>query len=62
MEKYIGTYKVVKIYRKSNRRQIIDRGLTIEEAKEVVSSYPDSYNHIVCFMKQFSASKYFVKE
>ena len=62
MEKYIGTYKVVKIYRKSGRREVLSRDLNIDEAKRVVNSYPDSNRHIVCFMKQFSAEKYFVKE
>jgi len=34
---YIGTYKVVKIFRVSNRRQVLKRGLTIDEAKRVVN-------------------------
>ena len=56
---YIGTYKVVKIFRKSNRREIIRRNLTIDEAKRVVNSYPDSNNSIVVFFKQFTALKYY---
>jgi len=56
---YIGTYKVYKIYRKSNRRTIIRRGLTRDEAKALVNSYPDSNRSMVVFDKQFYADKYF---
>jgi cystathionine beta-lyase family protein involved in aluminum resistance len=56
---YIGTYKVVKIFRRSGRREILRKGLTIDEAKRVVNSYPDSNNHMVVFMKQYTAEKYF---
>ncbi|MBP6568942.1 MAG: hypothetical protein KA270_17335 [Saprospiraceae bacterium] len=56
---YIGTYKVVKVFRKSGRREILRKGLTIDEAKRVVNSYPDSNNHMVVFMKQYTAEKYF---
>ena len=59
-KKYIGTYKVVKIFRKSDRRQILERGLTLEEARRAVNSFPDSQQHMVVFYKQFTASKYFV--
>ena len=57
---YIGTYKVMKFFRKSGRRQVIRKGLTLEEAKALVSSYPDSNNHMVVFTKQFYSEKYFV--
>ena len=30
---YTGTYKVVKFFKKSNRRQVLRRGLTLDEAK-----------------------------
>jgi hypothetical protein len=56
---YIGTYKVVKIFRKSNRQEIIRRNLTIDEAKRLVNSYPDSNNSMVVFSKQFNALKYY---
>jgi hypothetical protein len=56
---YIGTYKVVKIFRKSNRREIIRRNLTIDEAKRLVNSYPDKNNSMVVFYKQFTALKYY---
>ncbi len=59
-KQYIGTYKVYRIYRKSNRREIIRRGLTREEAKSLVNSYPDSNTSMVVFDKQFHASKYFI--
>ena len=58
--KYIGTYKVYKIMRKSSRRVIIRRGLTREEAKTLVNSYPDSNRSMVVFDKQFAASKYYI--
>ena len=57
---YIGTYKVVKIFRKSARREVLRRGLTREEAKAMVNRYPDNNRHMVVFFKQFSADKYFV--
>ena len=60
MEKYIGTYKVFKVFRKSGRREIIARGLTREDAQALVSCYPDSNTSMVCFDKQVSSKKYFV--
>lgn len=57
---YIGTYKVVKIFRKSQRKKVIERGLTRDEAKRVVNSFPDSSKSMVVFMKQFTADKYYV--
>lgn len=59
-KQYIGTYKVYKIMRKSSRRVIIRRGLTREEAKTLVNSYPDSNRSMVVFDKQFTASKYYI--
>ena len=59
-KQYIGTYKVVKIFRISGRRQVLRRGLTREEAKKVVNSYPDSNKSMVVFMKQFTSDKYYV--
>lgn len=56
---YTRTYKVIKIFRKSNRRQIIRRNLTIEQAKLLVSSYPDSNTSMIVFCKQFNVSKYY---
>lgn len=57
MNTYTGTYKVVKIFRKSNRREIIRRNLTIEQAKNLVSSYPDSNTSMVVFYKQFTENE-----
>ena len=57
---YIGSYKVVKIFRKSERRVILERGLTREEAKRVVNSYPDKNNSMVVFYKQFTSDKYYI--
>jgi len=59
-KKYIGTYKVYKIFRVSHRRQIIRRGLTIDEAKRLVNSYPNSTRSMVVFSKQFTSEKYFI--
>ncbi len=56
---YTGTYKVYKIMRKSRRRQIIRRGLTRDEAKQLVNSYPDSSRSMVVFDKQFYSDKYY---
>jgi len=55
---YIGTYKVYKVFRKSRKREVIQRGLTREEAKTLVNSYPDSNRSMVVFDKQFSSDKY----
>ena len=59
-KQYIGTYKVVKVFRISGRRQVLRRWLTREEAKRVVNSYPDSNRSMVVFMKQFTSDKYYV--
>ena len=59
MKTYIGTYKVMKIYRKSNRREVIRRNITREDAKLLVNSYPDSYTSMVVFTKQYTADKYY---
>ena len=56
---YIGTYKVVKVFRVSRRKEVLRRGLTRDEAIAVVNSYPSKSQSIVCFDKQFSADKYF---
>lgn len=57
---YIGTYKVVKIFRKSQRREVIERDLTRDEAKRLVNSFHNSERSMVVFMKQFTADKYYV--
>ena len=56
---YTGTYKVYKIFRKSNRREVIQRGLTREEAKTLVNRYPSKNTSMVVFDKQFTANKYY---
>lgn len=58
-KEYIGTYKVYKVFKKSARRQTIERGLTREQAMRIVQSFPDSKTSIVVFDKQFTADKYF---
>lgn len=57
---YIGTYKVCKLFKKSNRVEVIRRGLTREEAQTLVNSYPDSNTHMIIFNKQFYQDKYFI--
>jgi hypothetical protein len=59
-KKYIGTYKVVKIFRISGRRQILERGLTLEQAKRVVERNENNQNSMIVFYKQFTADKYFI--
>ncbi len=44
-------YKVVKVFRVSSRRQILRKGLSREEAKRVVDSYPNSTRSMVVFSK-----------
>lgn len=58
-KKYIGTYKVVKIFRKSGRREVIRYDLSLEEAQKLTRSFPDSERHMVVFYKQFTAAKYY---
>ena len=57
---YTGTYKVYKVFKKSNRREIVRTGLTRDEAKKLVNSYLDSNTSMVVFDKQFYADKYFI--
>jgi hypothetical protein len=45
-------FKVVKIMRKSRRREILERNLTREQAMRVVNRYPDSSRSIVVFERQ----------
>lgn len=45
-------YKVVKIFAKSARRQVLEKNLTLEQAKRIVNSFPDSTKSMICFTKQ----------
>jgi hypothetical protein len=45
-------YKVVKIFRVSRRRQVLERNLTRDEAMRLVNRYPDSSRSMVVFYKQ----------
>jgi len=47
-----GLYKVFKVGRISNRRQVLERNLTESEAQRVVQHYPDSSRSMVCYTKQ----------
>jgi hypothetical protein len=42
-------YTVYKVFRKSGRRVILERNLTLEEAKRVVNCYPNSNTSMVIF-------------
>ena len=46
-------------YLEYQRRKIIERGLTREEAKRVVRRYPNVSGSMVVLDKQFYADKYF---
>jgi hypothetical protein len=45
-------FKVVKIMRVSNRRQILERNLTEAEAQRVVARFPNSSRSMVIYFKQ----------
>ena len=45
-------YKVIKVFRVSNRRKILRRNLTEKEAQRVVQSYPDSNRSMVIYTSQ----------
>ena len=60
MEKtYIGTYKVVKRFFKSARKEVLGRGLAREDAMRMVNSFPDSPRSMVTLDKQYSSNKYY---
>ena len=60
MEKiYTGPYKVVKRFFKSDRKEVLGRGLTREEAMRMVDSFPDSPRNMVTLDKQYSSNKYY---
>ncbi len=59
---YIGTYKVVKLFRVSLKRQVLHKCLSLERAKEIVQSHPDSNRSMVVFYREFSEDKYFTKD
>jgi len=59
-KKYIGTYKVYKVFRISRKRQIIERGLTRDQAIRLVNTYLNSSRSMVVFDKQFTSDKYFI--
>lgn len=45
-------YKVVKVYRDSGRKQVLERNLTKDQAMRMVRSFPDSEKHMVVFTEQ----------
>ena len=57
---YIGPYKVYKVFRISRRREVLARGLSMDQATRMVERYPDSSRSMVVKEKQFSQDKYFL--
>lgn len=57
---YLGTYKVYRVFKKSNRREVIKRGLSREDAKKLVNTFKSNNNSMVVFDKQFTADKYYL--
>jgi len=47
-------YKVVKIFRKSGRREILEKNLTLDQARRVVERYPNSNTSMVVFTKMYA--------
>lgn len=58
-KKYVGTYKVYKIFKVSRRKEIIKRNLTRDEAIMLVNLYSSNLASMVVFDKQFKSSKYY---
>lgn len=58
-KEYIGTYKVYRVFRKSGRRQTIEKDIDRETAMRITQSFPDSNTSMVVFDKQFTADKYY---
>ena len=48
----VEKYKVVRVYRNSDRKTLIEKNLTLDEAKRLVNSFPDSEKSMVVFYKQ----------
>jgi hypothetical protein len=59
-KQYTGTYKVVKLFRVSRRKQVLMSDLSRDEAIRLVNQYPDSNSSMVVFYKQFTADKYYI--
>lgn len=45
-------YKVVKVYRDSDKREVLAEGLTREEAQAEVGKHPNSDEHMVVFTEE----------
>lgn len=45
----IRLYKVYKVFRVSCRRKVLARNLTLDEARRMVNSYPDSSRSMVVY-------------
>jgi hypothetical protein len=45
-------YKVMRVYKNTNRRDVLEKNLGLEEAKKIVSSFPNREKSMVIFVKQ----------
>jgi ribosomal protein L7/L12 len=45
-------YKVFRVYKASGRRSTLRKGLSLQDAKKVVDSYPSSEKSMVCFTRE----------
>ena len=45
-------YKVYRVMRKSANRKTIEKNLTLEQARRLVKSYPNSKNSMVVYTQQ----------
>lgn len=48
----VPLYKVMKVFFVSARRIVLKKNLTLEQAQEIVNSYPDSKRSMVVYYKQ----------
>jgi len=53
--KYIGTYKVVRIYQKSGKSQLIEKDLSLEDAKKLVNSFSEYF--LAIFSKKYLSDR-----
>lgn len=45
-------YKVFRVMRKTGNKTTIEKNLTLDQAKRLVQSFPDSSKSMVCFTAQ----------
>jgi hypothetical protein len=49
VKEYLQLYKVVRVFRKSGRRSVIERELTEPEAQRIVRSFPNNSRSMVTY-------------